>query len=186
MYVRCKLCNIKVQTIQKITLNFREKIQNFAKCKYTGGQIPQQWHLVFCQKFKTAHGLTLFSLTMNTHARAQYFFLTFLILCNFCSISSVEMILDNQDYLNINLKYSLTFFVSTFICVFWGWFFYPFLFCFSSHLRIFHTYGDVTHANLNLYLVLMAIEPMGISQHITLTVTRIRNHTELYVFRISQ
>ena len=37
--VRCKLCNIKVQTIQKITCNFREKIQHFAKNKYTGGQI---------------------------------------------------------------------------------------------------------------------------------------------------
>ena len=34
MFVRCKLCNMKVQTIQKITCNFREKIQNFAKCKY--------------------------------------------------------------------------------------------------------------------------------------------------------
>ena len=34
------LCNMKVQTIQKITCNFREKIQNFAKCKYTGDQNP--------------------------------------------------------------------------------------------------------------------------------------------------
>ena len=34
MYVRCKLCNMKVQTIEKISCNFRQKIQNFAKCKY--------------------------------------------------------------------------------------------------------------------------------------------------------
>ena len=34
MIVRCKLCNMKVQTIQNIPCNFREKIQNSAKCKY--------------------------------------------------------------------------------------------------------------------------------------------------------
>ena len=28
---------MKAQTIQKISCNFCEKIQNFAKCKYTGG-----------------------------------------------------------------------------------------------------------------------------------------------------
>ena len=37
MYVRCKLCNMKVQAIQNITCNFREKIQNFAKCKLYWG-----------------------------------------------------------------------------------------------------------------------------------------------------
>ena len=41
--MRCKLCNMKVQTIQKMSCNFREKLQNFAKCKYTGGQIQQKW-----------------------------------------------------------------------------------------------------------------------------------------------
>ena len=38
MNVRCKLCNMKVQTILKLKCNFREKIQIFAKCKYTEGQ----------------------------------------------------------------------------------------------------------------------------------------------------
>ena len=40
---------MKVQTIQKISCNFHEKIQNFAKCKYTGGQNPQQWNLIICE-----------------------------------------------------------------------------------------------------------------------------------------
>ena len=39
MHVQCKTCNVKVQTIQKISCNFRKKIQNFPKNKYTGGQI---------------------------------------------------------------------------------------------------------------------------------------------------
>ena len=39
IYVRCKSCNMKVQTIQQISCNFREKIQNLSKNKYTGGQI---------------------------------------------------------------------------------------------------------------------------------------------------
>ena len=33
MYVRCKLCNMKEQTIQKIPCNFCEKIQNFTEIK---------------------------------------------------------------------------------------------------------------------------------------------------------
>ena len=34
--MRIKLCHMKVQTIQKITCNFREKIQNFAMKIYWG------------------------------------------------------------------------------------------------------------------------------------------------------
>ena len=33
--VRCKICYMKVQTIQEINCNFHEEMQNFAKCKYT-------------------------------------------------------------------------------------------------------------------------------------------------------
>ena len=37
MHVRCKLCSMKVQTMQKISCHFREKIPKFAKCKYAWG-----------------------------------------------------------------------------------------------------------------------------------------------------
>ena len=36
MYVRCKLCNMKMQTIQKISFKFREKIQNFRNVNILG------------------------------------------------------------------------------------------------------------------------------------------------------
>ena len=45
------MCNVKVQTIQKISCNFREKIQNFAKCKYTGGQNQQKWHPIIYMNY---------------------------------------------------------------------------------------------------------------------------------------
>ena len=74
-----------------------------------------------------------------------------------------------------------------FVCyyVFWGLFGgggrvdFCFVFFFSPHLRIYLTYGVVTPANLNLYLVLMALEPMGIFfcvPHLLLHGTSVYNH----------
>ena len=37
--VRCKFWNMKVQTKEKISCNFREKVQIYEKCKCTGSQI---------------------------------------------------------------------------------------------------------------------------------------------------
>ena len=111
MYVRLKLCNMKVQTMQKISCNFREK--TFQKINIHGARFNSSGTPLFelyeafkCRKFRPSSTSTILALNYIriycTSLIKIYIFHCFdqLLICLFINSSKKGVINSKKSFLN--------------------------------------------------------------------------------------